>query len=84
APKGGDLRLSTTGTFDKFNPLLEKGEVATGVALVYDKLMKPADDEVLASYGLLAEGLSFPPDVSSATFRLRKEAKWADGQPVTP
>ncbi|MGR9178288.1 extracellular solute-binding protein [Rhizobium leguminosarum] len=84
APKGGDLRLSTTGTFDTFNPLLEKGEVATGLALVYDTLMKPADDEVLASYGLLAEGLSYPPDVSSATFRLRKEAKWADGQPVTP
>lgn len=39
APKGGDLRLSTTGTFDTFNPLLEKGEVATGVALVYDTLM---------------------------------------------
>ncbi|MGO7609340.1 ABC transporter substrate-binding protein, partial [Rhizobium ruizarguesonis] len=31
-----------------------------------------------------AEGLSFPTDVSSATFSLRKEAKWADGQPVTP
>ncbi|MDC7746294.1 extracellular solute-binding protein [Rhizobium binxianense] len=84
APKGGDLRLSTTGTFDTFNPVLDKGEVATGISLVYDTLMKSADDEVLASYGLLAEGLSFPPDVSSATFRLRKEAKWADGQPVTP
>ncbi|MGO7906729.1 extracellular solute-binding protein [Rhizobium leguminosarum] len=84
APKGGDLRLSTTGTFDTFNPLLDKGEVATGIALIYDTLMKPAEDEVLASYGLLAEGLSYPPDVSSATFRLRKEAKWADGQPVTP
>ncbi|WP_434711818.1 extracellular solute-binding protein [Rhizobium sp. YTUHZ045] len=84
APKGGDLRLSTTGTFDTFNPLLEKGEIATGIALVYDTLMKPAEDELLVSYGLLAEGLSFPADVSSATFRLRKEAKWADGQPVTP
>ena len=84
APKGGDLRLSTTGTFDTFNPVLDKGEVATGIALVYDTLMKSADDELLVSYGLLAEGLSFPPDVSSATFRLRKEAKWADGQPVTP
>jgi len=84
APKGGNLRLSTTGTFDTFNPLLDKGEVATGIALVYDTLMKSADDELLVSYGLLAEGLSFPPDVSSVTFRLRKEAKWADGQPVTP
>jgi microcin C transport system substrate-binding protein len=41
--------------------------------------MKSADDELLASYGLLAEGVSYPDDVSRATFRLRKEAKWADG-----
>ncbi|WP_454853264.1 extracellular solute-binding protein [Rhizobium binxianense] len=84
APKGGDLRLSTTGTFDTFNPVLAKGEVADGLTLVYDTLMKSADDELLVSYGLLAEGISYPPDFSSATFRLRKEAKWADGQPVTP
>lgn len=84
APKGGDLHLSTTGTFDTFNPVLSKGEAADGLSLVYDTLMKSADDELLVSYGLLAEGLSHPPDFSSATFRLRKEAKWADGQPVTP
>ncbi len=84
APKGGNLNLSTAGTFDTFNPLLSKGEVAVGLSLVFDTLMKSADDELLASYGLLAEGVSFPDDVSSATFRLRKEAKWADGSPVTP
>ena len=84
APKGGDLRLSASGAFDTFNLLLAKGQIAVGLALVYDTLMKPADDELLVSYGLLAEGLSFPADVSSASFRLRKEAKWADGQPVTP
>ncbi|MBB3561919.1 microcin C transport system substrate-binding protein [Rhizobium sp. BK512] len=84
APKGGDLRLSSSGTFDTFNPLLAKGQTAVGLSLVYDTLLKPADDELLVSYGLLAEGLSYPADVSSATFRLREEAKWADGQPVTP
>ncbi len=84
APKGGDLRLSSSGTFDTFNPLLAKGQTAVGLSLVYDTLLKPADDELLVSYGLLAEGLSYPSDVSSATFRLRKEAKWSDGQPVTP
>lgn len=84
APKGGDIRLSTTGTFDTFNPLLVKGEVATGLALVFDTLMKPADDEISTAYGLLAEAVSFPADISSATFRLRPEAKWADGRPVAP
>lgn len=39
--------------------------------------MKEAEDEVSTSYGLLAEGVSYPEDVSSATFRLRAEARWA-------
>ncbi|SEH56420.1 microcin C transport system substrate-binding protein [Rhizobium tibeticum] len=84
APKGGTLNLSTTGTFDTFNPLPAKGELADGAALVFETLTKSADDELLASYGLLADGISFPADISSATFRLRAEAKWADDQPVTP
>lgn len=84
APKGGELRLSQEGTFDTFNPLLDKGEAAPGLSLVFDTLMTSADDEISVSYALLAEGVSYPEDVSSATFRLRKEAKWADGKPVTP
>jgi microcin C transport system substrate-binding protein len=63
---------------------LSKGEAATGLTLVFETLLKSADDELLASYGLLAEGVSYPDDVSNATFRLRKEAKWTDGTPVTP
>jgi microcin C transport system substrate-binding protein len=84
APKGGDLKLSADGTFDTFNPILKKGETATGLGLVFDTLLKSADDETGSSYGLLAEGVSYPDDISSATFRLRAEAKWADGTPVTP
>ncbi|MCA1370544.1 ABC transporter substrate-binding protein [Bradyrhizobium sp. BRP14] len=85
APKGGDINLSQTGTFDTFNPLLAlKGEPAVGLTLVFETLMKSADDEISTAYGLLAESVSFPDDISSATFRLRSEAKWADGKPVTP
>ncbi|POH29880.1 hypothetical protein ATY30_14050 [Sinorhizobium americanum] len=67
APKGGELRLSQTGTFDTFNPLLVKGETAVGLALVFDTLMKPAEDKISTAYGLLAESVSFPDDISSAT-----------------
>jgi microcin C transport system substrate-binding protein len=41
-------------------------------------------DEVSAEYGLLAEAMKYPDDYSSVTFRLRPEAKWHDGEPVTP
>jgi microcin C transport system substrate-binding protein len=84
APKGGDLRLSAAGTFDNFNPVLIKGETVAGATLVFDTLLKASQDETASSYGLLAEGVSYPEDISSATFRLRSEAKWADGTPVTP
>ncbi|ENN84516.1 putative solute-binding protein component of ABC transporter [Rhizobium freirei PRF 81] len=84
APKGGEVKLSSNGTFDTLNPVLYKGNPAEGTALIFDTLLKKADDETNSSYGLLAEGVSYPDDVSSAVFRLRAEAKWADGTPVTP
>ncbi len=84
APKGGNLRLTEQGTFDTLNPVLAKGAVAAGLPLVFDTLMKSSSDEPLSEYGLLAEAVSYPEDFSSATFRLRPEARWADATPVTP
>lgn len=83
APKGGTVRMSASGGFDTFNPILPKGEPAGGLGLVYETLMTPSADEVLVSYGLLAEAMKFPADYSSVTFRLNPKAKWHDGEPVT-
>jgi len=84
APKGGALRLAVEGSYDTLNPLLARGEPAAGLAHVYEPLLVAADDELSSMYGLLAESLSYPADYSSVTFRLRPEATWADGKPVTP
>ncbi|MFN4206624.1 MAG: extracellular solute-binding protein [Agrobacterium albertimagni] len=84
APKGGTLRMSATGTFDSFNPVLDRGEAVPGLINVFDTLLKDTSDEISTGYGLLAEGVSFPEDISSATFRLRAEARFADGEPVKP
>ena len=84
APKQGELRLSAEGTYDNFNPLVDKGNPVAGLGVLYDTLLIASEDEIGVSYGLLAEALSYPEDRSSVTFRLRAEAKWADGQPVTP
>jgi microcin C transport system substrate-binding protein len=46
--------------------------------------MTPALDEISTEYGALAEAVSHPEDFSSVTYRLRPEAKWHDGKPVTP
>ena len=86
APKGGAARFVALGTYDNFNMLLAgvKGALVFGSDLIHDTLLVPALDEVSSEYGLLAEAVSYPDDVSSATFRLRAQAKWHDGKPVTP
>jgi microcin C transport system substrate-binding protein len=85
APKGGTVRQIAIGTFDNFNLTISgvKGVVAAGMELIYDSLMVPALDEVATAYGLLAEAVRYPEDFSSATYRLRAEAKWHDGTPVS-
>ena len=61
-----------------------KGQLAAGITYTSDTLMTQSLDEVSTEYGLLAESVSHPGDFSTVTYRLRPEAKWHDGQPVTP
>src|SRR5215469_8185351 len=86
APKGGTVRQIAFGTFDNFNPVVAdvKGSLAAGIDLINETLLVSSLDEVSSGYGLLAEAVSFPADFSSATFRLRQQAKWHDGTPVMP
>jgi len=85
APKGGLVRLGAQGTFDSFNIVVAgvKGSPEQGLGLIYETLTTSSFDEPSAAYGLLAESFSYPEDYSSVSFRLRPEAKWHDGQPVT-
>jgi microcin C transport system substrate-binding protein len=83
APKGGVVRLSDDGTFDTLNLVPPRGTLPSGLGLIYDTLMSASLDEDSAEYGLLAEALKYPADYSSVTYRLRENAKWHDGQPVT-
>ena len=86
APKGGVVRqLAIATTFDNFNPVVGavKGTLAVGSALTTEGLMTAALDEVSTMYGLLAEAVAHPPDFSFAIYRLRPQARWHDGMPVT-
>jgi microcin C transport system substrate-binding protein len=86
APKGGTVRQIALGTFDNFNTAVAgvKGSLAAGIEQIYETLLANSLDEVSTGYGLLAEAVSFPADFSSVTYRLRPQAKWHDGTPVTP
>jgi microcin C transport system substrate-binding protein len=86
APQGGTVRRAALGTFDNFNRViaLVKGNLVLGTELSTETLTTPAYDEVSTEYGLLAEAVRFPDDHSSVTYRLRANARWQDGKPVTP
>jgi len=86
APKGGELRLvsnSRASTFDKYNPFTLKGSAPAYLsALMFDSLLTGAMDEVGSGYGLLAGDVSVAADGLSATFQLRPEARFHNGDPV--
>ena len=86
APKGGELRLVSNlrvSTFDKYNPFTIKGTAPAYLSgLMFDTLLVGSLDETAAAYGLLAEDVSVAADGLSATFRLRKEARFHNGDPV--
>jgi microcin C transport system substrate-binding protein len=86
APQGGVVREIAFGTFDNFNQVVSgvKGNLAMGTELFTESLFSAALDEVSTEYGLLAEAVTHPDDRSSVTYRLRANARWHDGKPVTP
>jgi len=86
APKGGVARMISIGTFDNFNIAVMgvKGSIAPAAALINETLMTRSQDEGATEYGLLAEGAAHPDDFAWVIFRLRNEARWHDGKPVTP
>jgi microcin C transport system substrate-binding protein len=86
APKGGVARQILIGTFDNFNVAVAgvKGSIAVAAGLIYEALTTPSLDEASTEYGALAEAVSHPEDFSWVTYRLRAQAKWHDGKPVTP
>jgi peptide/nickel transport system substrate-binding protein len=84
APKGGQLRQAVTGSFDSVNPFIVKGSAAAGVrTYVFESLLGRNWAEPFSLYGLLAESIEVSDDRQTFTFRLRPEAKFSDGTPVT-
>ena len=86
APKGGELRLvanSRISTFDKYNPFTLKGSAPSYLAdLLFESLLTGSMDEIGVGYGLLAQDVEVAPDGLSATFRLRPEARFHNGDTV--
>ncbi len=86
APKGGELRLVSNlrvSTFDKYNPFTIKGSAPAYLSdVMFDSLLTGALDETGSGYGLLAQDVAVAADGLSATFKLRPEARFHNGDAV--
>ncbi|MDF1729290.1 MAG: extracellular solute-binding protein [Sulfitobacter sp.] len=89
APKGGEISLSTLGTFDSMNPYTRKGRGGALSTVMYESLLGegvngPAPADVYAEYYcLLCESLEYDEGKNWVIFYMRPEARFSDGTPVT-
>ena len=91
APKGGTFNFSVPSwafnqsplTFNTLNSFTPKSDAPPRMEMCFDTLMTRALDEPDAVYGLLAESVTISDDRNSFEFKLRPEARFHDGSPVT-
>ncbi len=87
APTDGTMtqrQLYGYPSFDSLNNFIIKGDSAPEVSHhMYDSLMVRAYDEPDAMYGLVAETIEYPDDLSYLTFNMRPEAQFHDGEAMT-
>lgn len=91
APRGGTfvfqpgywVHNQNVTTFNTLNSFVHTGDAPPRMELCFDSLMVRAWDEPDAVYGLVAETVTLSPDRNSFTFRLRPQARFHDGSPLT-
>lgn len=82
APKGGRVRFGLVGSFDSLNPYSYKGDFGPGAS--NETLLTSSLDEPSTEYGLIASAVWHPDDRSMVVYRMRPEARFHDGKPMTP
>lgn len=83
APKGGEISQPGIGGFDSYNPFTHRGRANFLSVIMLEPLMEDVLDEQGSSYCLLCETIEYPESRDWVIFRLRPEAKFSDGTPLT-
>ncbi len=91
APKGGTFAFSVSGwafnqnpqTFNTLNTFILRGEAPPRMESCFEGLMSGTMDEPDSVYGRVAETVMISPDRNTYQFKLRPEARFHDGSPIT-
>ena len=82
APKGGNITLSTIGTFDNFNRYALRGNSGVRTDTLYDTLFTTSDDEPGSYYPLIGEMARYPSNFAWAEIEINPRARFHDGTPI--
>ena len=83
APKGGEMSVWFSGTFDTFNPYTAKGRAGYLSTIASESILVSTLDEVSAAYCYLCTSMEYPEDESWVIFHLRDDVTFSDGTPMT-
>ena len=79
-----DATSFPASSFDSVSPFIVKGNPVIGVGTyVFESLLGRNWGEPFSLYGLLAESIDVSDDRQTVTFKIRPEARFSDGSPVT-
>ncbi|GAA6181451.1 extracellular solute-binding protein [Shimia sp. NS0008-38b] len=89
APKGGEITLSSRGTFDGFNRFAWRGNPETASGVVAESMFAempwgggaPADS-ITDSYCLIAKEVEYPKSKEWCVFHMRDDVVFRDGSPL--
>jgi microcin C transport system substrate-binding protein len=83
AKKGGTFTISSN-PFVALNIFALRGGNTPYIEnLIFDTLLKRASDELNSFYCHLCESIQYSDDYKEVTFKIRDNAKWSDGSPLT-
>lgn len=84
APKGGEISVSTIGTFDSMNPYATlSGSPGALASIGYERILTGVQSDASGSYCLLCTTMEYPESEDWVIFNLRPEARFSDGTPLT-
>ncbi|MCG6901418.1 MAG: extracellular solute-binding protein [Rhodobacter sp.] len=84
APKGGEISISwSSGNFDSMHPYTRKGRSAVMASVFFESMLESPAHVVGESYCLLCEYMEYPESKEWVIFKIRDEARFSDGTPLT-
>jgi microcin C transport system substrate-binding protein len=83
APKGGEIAIWASGTFDSMNPYSSKGRSGALSSIQFETILTSPADEIGSSYCFMCTTMEYPDDKAWVIFNLRPEVAFSDGTPMT-